>query len=142
MQYLARFHDRDELARVHTLLRSKGVPTWAETVEGRRLGWQGTLHVCIDAQRDDALHLLRDPDHAPAHPVDAEAFEHAMAQGDGSASLVRSGGLGSVGVTGPLFSGMASSIAAGASLLVSVLTSGIAMAASRMAPTAIRIGRR
>lgn len=89
MHYLARFHDRDELARMRALLRSKGVPTWATTVESRRLGWQGTLHVCVDEQLDDALQLLRDPDHEPAHPVDAEAFERAMAQGDGSALLVR-----------------------------------------------------
>lgn len=89
MQYLARFHDRDELARMRALLRSKGVPTWTTTVESRRLGWQGTLHVCVDAQLDDALQLLRDPDHAPAHPVDAAAFERAMAQGDGSALLAR-----------------------------------------------------
>ena len=89
MRHLARFHDRDELARVRALLRGKGVPTWATTVERRRLGWQGTLHVCLDEHLDDALRLLRDPDHEPAHPVDAEAFERAMAEGDGSVLLVR-----------------------------------------------------
>jgi hypothetical protein len=89
MRYLARFHDRDELARVRALLRAKGVPTWATTVEHRRMGWQGTLHVCLDEHVDDALRLLRDPTHVPAHPVDAEAFERALAQGDGSALLVR-----------------------------------------------------
>lgn len=89
MRYLARFHDRDELARIRALLRAKGVPTWATTVESRRLGWQGTLHVCVDEQLDDALRLLRDPAHVPAHPVDAEAFERALAEGDASALLVR-----------------------------------------------------
>lgn len=88
MRYLARFHDPHELARVRALLRDKGVPTWANTVESYRLGWQGTLSVCIDEQLDDALRLLRDPTHAPAHPVDAEAFERALAA-DGSALLVR-----------------------------------------------------
>ncbi|MGN6153755.1 MAG: hypothetical protein ACTHOH_17380 [Lysobacteraceae bacterium] len=89
MRYLARFHDRNELARMRALLRSKGVPTWATTVESRRLGWQGTLHVCVDEQLDDALRLLRDPDHEPAHPVDAEAFERAMTEGDGTDLLLR-----------------------------------------------------
>lgn len=84
MRHLARFHDPDELARVRALLREKGVPTWANTVESRRLGWQGALSVCIDEQLDDALRLLRDP----AHPVDAEAFERALAA-DGSTLLVR-----------------------------------------------------
>lgn len=88
MRHLARFHDRDELARVRALLRQKGVPTWAHTIEGRGLGWQAALQVCLDDQLDDALRLLRDPDHEPAHPVDAEAFEQAMAT-DGSGLLVR-----------------------------------------------------
>lgn len=88
MRLLARFHDPGELTRVRALLRQKGVPTWANTIEGRRLRWQAVLHVCLDAQLDDALRLLRDPAHVPAHPVDADAFERAMAT-DGSGLLVR-----------------------------------------------------
>lgn len=88
MRLLARFHDPEELDRVRALLRQKGVPTWANRIEGRRLGWQAVLHVCLDEQLDDALRLLRDPAHVPAHPVDAEAFERAMAV-DGSGLLVR-----------------------------------------------------
>ena len=88
MRLLARFHDQEEFARVRALLREKGVPTWANTIESRRLGWQAVLHVCVDAQLDDALRLLRDPAHVPAHPVDAEAFERALAA-DGGGLLVR-----------------------------------------------------
>ena len=66
MRLLARFHDQEEFARVRALLREKGVPTWANTIESRRLGWQAVLHVCVDAQLDDALRLLRDPAHVPA----------------------------------------------------------------------------
>ncbi len=88
MRLLARFHDPGELARVRALLRQKGVPTWANTIEGRRLGWQAVLHVCLDEQLDDALRLLHDPAHVPAHPVDADAFERALAT-DGSGLLVR-----------------------------------------------------
>ena len=88
MRVLARFHDPEALARVRVLLREKGVPTWANTIEGRRLGWQAGLHVCLDAQLDDALRPLRDPAHMPAHPVDADAFERALAT-DGSGLRVR-----------------------------------------------------
>ena len=84
MEYIARFHDRDELARVRHLLRTKGIPTYVEAVESRRLGEQHALFVCLSEHVDDALRIIRDPGHRPAYPVDAAAFEQALESPDTS----------------------------------------------------------
>jgi hypothetical protein len=88
MRYIARFHDAQELARVRGLWRSKGIPTHQAQVEHRRIGEQWGLYVCIPEQVEDALRLIRDPDHEPALSVDAAAFEQAL-QGQDQALLVR-----------------------------------------------------
>lgn len=82
VKYIARFSDRTELMRVRQLLRSKGIPTHEQTLEGRRLGWYAALYVCMPEHVDDALRIIRNPSHLPTNPVDAEAFEKAMENPD------------------------------------------------------------
>ena len=82
VEYIARFSDRQELMRVRQLLRSKGIPTHEQTLEGRRLGWYAALYVCMPEHVDDALRIIRNPSHLPTNPVDAEAFEKAMENPD------------------------------------------------------------
>ena len=78
MEYLCRLHDYGEYTRVRALLRAKGIPTYVTDAEGRGLGAQWALFVCLDEQLDDALRLLREPAHVPRVSVDAEAFEKAL----------------------------------------------------------------
>lgn len=78
MEFIARFHDAGTLLRLRSLLRSKGIPTYAPEVESRRLGEQWTLFVLLDAQADDARRLIRDPEHEPAMRVDADEIEARM----------------------------------------------------------------
>lgn len=78
MEYLCRLHDFGEYTRVRALLRRKGIPVHSVLVEGPRLGVQWALFVCLDEQLDDALRLLRDPEHVPRVSVDAAAFEKAL----------------------------------------------------------------
>jgi hypothetical protein len=82
VKYIARFSDQKELFRVRQLLRSKGIPTHEQTLEGRRLGWYAALYVCMPEHVDDALQIIRNPSHKPANPVDAEAFEKAIENSD------------------------------------------------------------
>ena len=78
MEFICRFHDSDELHRVRSLLRSKGIPTFAPQVEGRRLGHQWALFVCLNEQAEDARRIIRDPGHKPALSVDAAAVERDL----------------------------------------------------------------
>lgn len=82
MKFIARFHDEETHLKTRSLLRSKGIPTHSKTIEGRSMGWQAVLFVCLEEQTDDALKLMRDPAHEPANPVDAEAFEKALENQD------------------------------------------------------------
>jgi hypothetical protein len=82
VEYIARFSDQQELMRVRQLLRSKGIPTHEQTLEGSRLGWYAALYVCMPEHVDDALKIIRNPSHKPANPVDADAFEKAMKNSD------------------------------------------------------------
>ena len=82
MQYLARFHDGDELRRVRALLRSKGIPTHEQEVETRKMGEQWALYACLAEQAEDALLIMRNPKHEPAVRVAVEPFEKALANPD------------------------------------------------------------
>ncbi len=56
------------------LLASHGIPTyWNQGLGGAR----APLFVCIDEQYDDALALLKNPEHVVAHPVNVEEFKQA-----------------------------------------------------------------
>ncbi|MDR0183414.1 hypothetical protein [Lysobacter arvi] len=82
MEFICRFHDGDELNRVRELLSSKGIPTFAPRVEGRKMGAQWALFACINEQADDVRKLLHDPAHDPAFKVDAKAFERMLEHPD------------------------------------------------------------
>ncbi|RDZ26175.1 hypothetical protein [Lysobacter silvisoli] len=83
MRFIARFHHADTLAQMQSRLRRKGVPTHAMQIEGQRLGEQWVLFVYLDEQVEDALRLLRDPEHVPALSVDVSAFESMRPVDDG-----------------------------------------------------------
>ena len=82
MEFICRFHDADELARVRQLLRSKGIPTHVMNAESRRLGEQWAMYACLGEQAEDARRVIRDPQHEPALQVNPVDFERAMASGD------------------------------------------------------------
>ncbi|QSX79403.1 hypothetical protein [Agrilutibacter solisilvae] len=82
MEFIARFHDPDELARVRHLLRSKGIPTYVRGIEGRSMGTQDALFACLNHQAEDARRVIHNPDFEPAHPVDAREVERAMENAD------------------------------------------------------------
>jgi hypothetical protein len=84
MEFICRFHDGTELARIRDLLRSKGIPTFEKSVESRRLGAQWALFVCLNDQAEDARRIIRDPTHEPSLSVDAEEFERALESPDQS----------------------------------------------------------
>jgi len=82
MKRLTNVYDRNELAALRSRLRSRGVPTY---VGFRRFTVDAfALFVCVDAQYEDALALIRDPHHVVARPVDPQLWEQAV----GRASLV------------------------------------------------------
>jgi hypothetical protein len=88
MEFITRFHDADTLARVCQLLREKGIPTFQQKAEGRRMGHQWALFACLDEQAEDARRVIHDPRHEPELAVDAIAFEHAIAESGEGLGLV------------------------------------------------------
>ena len=89
MQFICRLHDQGELQRVRDLLRSKGIATYAPSVEPRRMGSQWALFVYLDAQAEDARRIIRDPRHEPDLVVDAVRVERELANPEPSGALAR-----------------------------------------------------
>ena len=82
---LGYFEDSDERERIRDLLASRGIPTyWAKTYRSVR----GMLFVCINEQFDDALAVLKNPNHEVAQPVDVAEFER-RAKTEGLSSILR-----------------------------------------------------
>jgi hypothetical protein len=72
MKSLGCFEDPDERERVRDLLASRGIPTyWIRTYRSVH----GMLFVCINEQFDDALALLKNPNHEVVQPVDVAEFD-------------------------------------------------------------------
>jgi hypothetical protein len=72
MKSLGYFEDAEERERIRDLLASRGIPTyWTRTYRSVR----GMLFVCINEQFDDAMAVLKNPDHEVAQPVDVAEFE-------------------------------------------------------------------
>lgn len=82
MEFIARLHDRATMAELRGRLRAKGIPTHESAMEGRVMGYQSALFVCLAEQAEDARRLIKDPGHEPAFRVDAEAFERALLEQD------------------------------------------------------------
>jgi hypothetical protein len=62
-----------ECAQIRELLASRGIPTFFST----RFRARGVLFICLNEQFDDALALLKNPEHEVARPVDIEEFQRA-----------------------------------------------------------------
>ena len=79
MRLLCYVHERTKLWEVQDFLSSKGVPTRAGL---RRFADADpvALFVCIDAQYEDAVALLRDPRSVVTHPIDVELWSRAVNQ--------------------------------------------------------------
>lgn len=77
MRSLPRIESLAERDRVATLLESHGIPVFFGR-SGRNVH-TAPLFVCIDAQYDDAIALLANPDHEVAEPIDVETFKRAEA---------------------------------------------------------------
>jgi hypothetical protein len=88
MKALEYISDPVECARVRDLLASHGIPTYRD--RGMRFKDHGLLFVCINQQFEDALAVLKDPNHVVAEPVDVEEFDRA-AQTQGLDTILRWG---------------------------------------------------
>ena len=69
---LGEFGRTDECEQIRDLLASRGIPTYLST--GFKAS-RGALFVCINEQYEDALAVLKNPEHVVANPVDVSEFE-------------------------------------------------------------------
>ncbi len=95
MRLIAQTNDAGERERVRALLEDNGIPVFQQ--QGYRAPGPKATFVCIDAQYDDALALLANPDHEVREPVDVQAF-HGRADTSGSPQLLKASLLVLLGV--------------------------------------------
>ena len=92
MQVLTRVYSSSELQRVVALMRSKGIPTYAEPAYRVRGGAsQWVVFTCINSQARDAERVLANPEYMPAEPVDVEEFDRQASSPSGLATMLRWG---------------------------------------------------
>jgi hypothetical protein len=77
MRLLAKVQSSGERAELAAFLESHGIPVFVESAWSWRAPHRGAVCVCLDRQYDDALALLRNPDHVVADPVDVAEFWNA-----------------------------------------------------------------
>jgi hypothetical protein len=84
MKLLVQVYSSSECARIETLLNERGIATYARSIGGSRTGTAlgADIFVCIDAQLNDAMALLSDPEHEVAQPIDVAEFNQAVATAD------------------------------------------------------------
>src|SRR4051812_23292862 len=88
MRLLAYFQSYQERDGMAMRLESRGIPVFHDNGGvGIRNPARIALFVCINAQYDDAVALMRDENHDVREPVDVEAFKTAA--GTTSPSLVK-----------------------------------------------------
>jgi len=87
MKSLGNFSNSAECAEIRDLLASRGIPTYLAT--GYRAS-RGALFVCINEQFEDALAVLKNPEHEVAQPVDVAEFERD-ARTDGLGTILTGG---------------------------------------------------
>jgi hypothetical protein len=85
MRLLFESRDSAELAGAKTLLESSGIPVFISGTESFRLRpllvlYRKGLWICLDEQLQDAMVLLKNPNHRVAKPVDVEAFHQSLEQ--------------------------------------------------------------
>jgi len=67
VRLIAQLNDPSERERVRTLLEDNGIPDFQQ--RGYRAPGAKATFVCIDAQYDDALALLANPNHQVREPA-------------------------------------------------------------------------
>ena len=88
MKSLGFFNDSTEADKVYELLSSRGIPSY---IEGKGIYSSGiVVFVCINEQHEDAIALLKNPNHVVSQPVDVEAFEFA-ARSAGMGTILKDG---------------------------------------------------
>ena len=82
MKLLTQVFSNAERARVEDLLNERGIPTYARGTGGSRTGTAlgSDIFVCVDAQFEDAVTLLTDPDHQVSQPIDVAEFKQDVAR--------------------------------------------------------------
>ena len=78
MKLLLSTDDRDVANRVDTLLRTHGVATFVRT-SSPRFPYHAKLFVLIDLQYDDAVALVRNPQHIVQHRLPPGAIDEIFA---------------------------------------------------------------
>ena len=74
MRYLRDVHDAEEVDRLVALLEDRGIAPYVQPIGLRRMLKRYKLFVMLDAQFEDAVALLRDPEHVVVHPLDPAAI--------------------------------------------------------------------
>jgi hypothetical protein len=74
MRLLTKVHASGERAELAAFLESHGIPVFVDSAWTWRASSRGSVFVCLDRQYDDALALLRNPDHDVAEPIDVAEF--------------------------------------------------------------------
>ena len=91
MQLLTHVYSWEERARIESLLNERGIPTYARSTGVGRGFYEASkrwaIFVCLNAQLDDAIALLKDPDHDVAEPVNVSEFNEAI-ESVGTAPIV------------------------------------------------------
>jgi hypothetical protein len=80
VKLVAYIHDPQFLLECDSRLRSGGIPTLVRDVGPVWGTSKQALFVYIDSQYDDAVELLRNPNHRVSFPVDVKDFERASNQ--------------------------------------------------------------
>jgi len=73
LKLLTKVYDRDLLNHSARLLENAGIPVFCKTYGGLVTIYY-SLFVLIDDQLEDAIKLLKDPNHVVSNPVDIDEF--------------------------------------------------------------------
>jgi hypothetical protein len=74
MRLLTKIHSSGERAELAAFLESHGIPVFIDSAWTWRASSRSSVFVCLDRQYDDALALLRNPDHVVSEPIDVAEF--------------------------------------------------------------------
>jgi len=85
MQLLFESESSEKINSTKELLESRGIPVFISGTESFRMRpllvlYRKGVWVCLDEQFDDAVMLLKNPDHEVSNPVDVDAFHSSLEQ--------------------------------------------------------------
>ena len=95
MRFLGHVHEKGARHEAVSLLRSKGIPTY-EKFSGVPSIWPPyriAIYVCLDEHYEDALELLRNPNHRVANPVNVAEFDEYVRSQPMSMLIIKWGAL-------------------------------------------------